>query len=424
MRIEAFGAVADIVGRRVRVGWDVELDGGEQPSGIPRVRIRRKERDFEFPAPAAGDPFLVYDSAHFPPAGTEVTEVDLGQSLEGGVRTVAAAESVSRVVNGTAVEVLRRTRATTFDQGGRPVRRREEILDVQGAATGLDPGTPYYYELLCAPLPPTAPEDYRSVVTPTEVHRTGRAMYESLPTIYRRHDVTKAPPRTTGAIPEANGDAGQLRRFMDLFGSALDHLRSRADGLRGVHDVDAVDHRILPHLASWVGWDLSHGKPIPLQRHEIKYAAPLYRITGTIPGCTIWVKRLTGWDARIKEFWRNVLFSNDMGNPDDPEDRGSRTVDTSNAGLMSAVGRFEDDLDYTYDTGTGPDSRYAYNVIGVFVRPGQDDTAADVARKRSVLVSNASIFLPFNMRAVVVVEADTVTDVETASLGLTTTTDG
>ena len=127
-------------------------------------------------------------------------------------------------------------------------------------------------------------------------------------------------------MPEASPENGQLRRFVDLFGAGFDHLRSRADGLRDLHAVDTVDYRMLPHMAAWLGWDLSHDKPIPLQRHEIKYAAQLYRITGTLPGSMIWVKRLTGWDARVKEFWRNVFFTNDLGNPDDPDDRGSRTA--------------------------------------------------------------------------------------------------
>ena len=155
-------------------------------------------------------------------------------------------------------------------------------------------------------------------------------------------------------MPEASPENGQLRRFVDLFGAGFDHLRSRADGLRDLHEVDTVDYRMLPHLAAWLGWDLSHDKPIPLQRHEIKYAAALYRITGTLPGSMIWVKRLTGWDARVKEFWRNVFFTNDLGNPDDPDDRGSRTLDTSDAGLLAGMGTFDDAVDYVSDSGHGP----------------------------------------------------------------------
>ena len=64
----------------------------------------------------------------------------------------------------------------------------------------------------------------------------------------------------------------------------------------------------------------------------------------------LWVKRLTGWDAQVKEFWRNVLFTNDLGNPDDPNDRGSRTVDTVGPGPLAASARCDDELDYVCDT--------------------------------------------------------------------------
>src|SRR4051812_22712107 len=133
MRLEGFGAVADVVGRRVRVGWDVVLDDGESPAAVPALRLRRKERDFEVPVPA--DPFLVYDAPGFPPAGTTVTEVDLGgELLPDGGRVTAVAESAAADVDGRSVEVLRRTRTTTVAPDGQVVRRHEEVLDVGGGA--------------------------------------------------------------------------------------------------------------------------------------------------------------------------------------------------------------------------------------------------------------------------------------------------
>lgn len=423
MRVADFTAAGDIVGRRVKVSWEVVLDEGEALGPGPALTLRRKERDFEFPPPGAGaDPFLVYDSAAFPPAGT-VTEVELGETIAGGQRTVTTAESVSRELDGARVEVLRRTRAIAFDPARNPIRYREEILDVRESPQGLDPGTTYYYELAGPALAAEDPDDFRAVATPTEVHRSGRKLYEQLPGIVRRHDVVQGPVRDTGAIPEATPENGQLRRFVDVFGAAVDHLRSRADGLRGLHDVDTVDHRMLPHLASWLSWDLSHGKAISLQRHEIKYAAHLYRITGTVPGAVIWVKRLTGWDARIKEFWRNVFFTNDLGNPHDPDDPGSRTLDTADQALLEAMGGFDDRADYVSDTRTGPGVRYATNAVGVFAEPEPQDSADDVLRKRARVLASASVFLPFNLRPVVVVEAETVTETSDVNLGLTRTED-
>jgi phage tail-like protein len=423
MRVGSFTAESDVVGRRVRVSWEVELAEGEGVGAAPALVLRRKQRDFEFADPGPGDPFLVYDSAAFPPAGAGVAEIDLGEAVEDGVRTVTTAESVSRELGGVPVEVLRRTRTLRFDAARVPTGWREEILDVEDRAEGLEPGTTYYYELTGAALPADDLDAFRAVATPTEVHRSGRLLYDQLPAIVRRHDVVAGPPRDTGAVPEAAPENGQLRRFVDLFGAGFDHLRSRADGLRDLHAVDTVDYRMLPHLAAWLGWDLSYGKPIPLQRHEIKFAAQLYRITGTVPGCMIWVKRLTGWDARVKEFWRNVFFTNDLGNPDDPDDRGSRTVDTANAALLAAMGSFDDAVDYVEDTRTSQDARYSLTAVGIFATPEPGDDAAAVVQKRARVLQDVDVFLPFNLRAVVVVESDTVAAVDDETLGLTRATD-
>jgi phage tail-like protein len=423
MKVGGFSADADIVGRRVKVSWDVQLESGEGLGAAPTLAVRRKQRDFEFPARVANDPFLVYDSSAFPPAGTNVVEVDLGEAVDQDVRTVATAESVSRELDDVAVEVLRRTRTVRFDANRNPTGYREEILDVDGSAEGLDPRTTYYYELVGDALPTDDPDAFRAAATPTEVHRSGRMLYDLLPEIIRRHDVAKAPARDTGAVPEAAVGNGQLRRFVDLFGAGFDHLRSRADGLRDVHAVDTADYRLLPHMAAWLGWDLSYGKPIPIQRHEVKYAAQLYRITGTVPGSMIWVKRLTGWDARVKEFWRNVFFSNDLGNPDDPTDRGSRSIDTADTALLAGMGTFDDAVDYVTDTGTGQDDWYSPKTVGVFAAPEPDDDATSVVEKRARVLQNIDVFLPFNLRAVVVIETDTVPAVDDATLGLTRTTD-
>jgi phage tail-like protein len=420
VRVGGFTAESDIVGRRVKVSWEVRLNEGEGMGAAPALVLRRKERDFEFPAPGVDDdPFLVYASGAFPPAVGTVTEIDLGPAVEQGVRTMTTVDSVAVPIDGVPVEVLRRTRTVSFDSARNPTGYRDEILDVAARAEGLQPGTTYYYELLGPPVPEDDPDAFRAVATPTEVHRSGRMLYDQLPAIVRRHDVTKGPALDTGAVPEASPENGQLRRFVDLFGAGFDHLRSRADGLRELHAVDTVDYRMLPHMAAWLGWDLSHDKPIPLQRHEIKYAAALYRITGTLPGSMIWVKRLTGWDARVKEFWRNVFFTNDLGNPDDPDDRGSRTLDTSDEALLAGMGTYDDRVDYISDSGTGQDARYSLTTVGVFATPEPGDDAATVVQKRARVVQNAGVFLPFNLRAVVVIETDTVAAVDDETLGLT-----
>jgi len=434
VRFTGLTADADIVGRRVRVAWGWELAAGEALSAIPRLTLRRKLRDFEFPpAPAAGtDPFAAYADAAFPPAGTSLAELDLGTELNGTGRTVMLAESALVDVSGTRREVLRRTTTTQFDVTNAPVSRTVEIVDYGGSVDGLTPGISYYYELEgtgippAPPTPPTPPAPAtRAIGRPGEAHGMGRVLYGLLPEVHRRHDTVARPGDAGGdGIPEAAGRSGQLRRFIDLFGAGLDALRSGADGLRNLHDVDTVDARLLVALSQWIGWDLSRTVSIPLQRHEIKYAAALYRITGTIPGCKLWVKRLTGWDPDIHEFSTNVFFANDLGNPDDPADHGARTVDTSDAALLAARGTAADRIHYTYDTGHGPNDWYAYDVVGIYVTPLPDDTAADVAAKRTRILANVGLFLPFNIRAVVIERVPSSTDTHSEGLALQTAADG
>jgi phage tail-like protein len=388
----SFLAEADVVGGRVKLSFDA----------TGAAVIRRKRRDFEFPA----EGFVAYDDREFPPPGTEVTEVDLGTTIEDGQRTVRFAESVSR----DGSEILRRTTATTFDALGAVVARRIEVLDYGMEPGGLTPGVPLYYQL----------GSDRAVATPGAAHGSGRDLYARLPAFLHRTDTVARAPGLE-SIPEAAARSGQLRRFVDLFGAGLDAVRSSADGLRDLHNVDEVDHRRLPLLARWIGWELSEDAPIPVQRHEIRHAAALYRITGTIPGCRLWVKRLTGWDAEVKEFARNVLRTNDLGNPSDPADRGSCTVDTSDTARLARRGTAQDDLDYTLET--GPEARFANNAVGLFVTPGADETAAEVARKRARLVAGASRFMPFNVRAVVIEDVPVIADTRTVALSLQESSD-
>lgn len=415
MRVEALRAEPDLVGRRVRVAWDVvpTTDAERAPNAAvpsPRLRLRGRGLDFEFEGgdgDGDGDE-VVYESATFDDRVTG--DLDRPSVRDGGSTTTHVVETVTG-----AVEVLRRSRWTTRDAEGRFVRRREEVLDV-GGGEGLTAGAPRYYELARLAA---GGERLRAIATPAAAYAlpTARRLYEMLPSVYRRHDVV-GPPEAPGAratgpgirhIPEAAPTGGQLRRFLDAFGLAADHLRSRAEQLRDLHDVATGDARHLPLLAATIGWDLDQRAEatVPRQRHEIRFAATLYRLTGTRLACRIWVRRLTGWDAEVVEFWRNVARTNAPGtpggDPTSPRDRGSHTVDTRDPDLLAGRGRADDRLDYTYDCRTGPDSRYALDAIGFFLRPpaGVPDEDARAARDR--VLANTGLFLPLHLRPVVVI---------------------
>lgn len=319
MRLSPLVARADLVGRRVRVEWSFHFAAGETLASLPAVRVRRKRRDFQYPAaePGQPDPFLLFDSAEFPPQGTVAGELPLRERFDEGRRVLTRVTSARRMVGGTAVEALRLTETTTWDAGGQLLSREVVLLDAGGTLGGLVPGTPYYYEISGAALP-TEPDVAlrRASATPGEAYALGRTMYEMLPAIHHRHDTLVRPaeegadPAVLEAIPEALARSGQLRRFVDLFGAPLDLMRSTAEGLRNVHDVDNADERFLPWLARWIGWNPSFGAPIPMRRHEIKYAPALYRLTGTIPAAVVWTRLATGWQSRVKEYTHNVFHAN------------------------------------------------------------------------------------------------------------------
>jgi phage tail-like protein len=408
MRLDAFAVDADLVGRRIRVSWQFTPEAAAEHNLRPPVVLHRKTLDFEFPSvPADLREFVVYDDAAFPPPGLSVSElperVNRSQTSVESVE-VASAWTLSQ---GVRVEVLRRTIRTLRDLSGIVQQRSVEILDSGPDGAGLTPGVTWYYRLqtdLPRPGPRVETLTRLATATATHNHGYGRTLFDSLPNAVRRHDTVRAPS-VPGAesIPEASQNNGQLRRFLDVFGVALDSMRSGADHLRHINDIDNTDHRFLPYLAQTVGWDLSFQQSVPVQRHEIKYAAALYRITGTIPGAMIWAKRLTGWDARVKEFARNVFFTYNTGHPRLEGDRASRTVNTADPALLSNRGRFEDALHYSYDTGVTPQDWYALNVVGLFVTPPSTETFEDVRRKAARLRNNLHRFLPFNIRGVVIV---------------------
>ncbi len=317
MNVSGFVASADIIGRRVRISWDFVPQDPETLADVPPVTLRRKLRDFAFPSATRPDPYLVYDSTSFPPApipgALSVTDLPSWQKNWNGSLTVFEPVSVAVFAGGRMVEVLRRTIGTTYNSSGIPVQQRVEILDTGQYPGNLQANTTYYYQVFSLNLPASGDtaQPYRSSAMVTDTYGLNRTLYDSLPEIYRRHDV-QTRPITPGvdSVPEQAPRFGQLRRFVDLFGVALDSIRGGAEGLWTLHDIDRVDARYLPLLAQWIGWELSVDSEIPVQRNEIKTAARLYKLVGTPPGLRALVTQYTGWFAQVTEFAQNLTLSN------------------------------------------------------------------------------------------------------------------
>ena len=158
--------------------------------------------------------------------------------------------------------------------------------------SSLQSETIYYYTFFTFPDPYFDPEQRVSAMA-TGPYQFGEQLYQLLPNLYQRYDI-----------------AEQLRRWLDLLGSQLDQLYSLASGLLKLYDRDQVEGKLLPLLAQWIGWQLDRNQSVATWRNEIRSAPDLYQTIGIIPTVEAAVKRLLGWESRIKEYHYNILRTN------------------------------------------------------------------------------------------------------------------
>ncbi|HEX2187407.1 MAG TPA: phage tail protein [Longimicrobiaceae bacterium] len=179
--------------------------------------------------------------------------------------------------------------AHAVDDAGRALHR---VAD-----TGLRGGRVYYYAVFPfrgAPAEWDLDRANRTASLAAARHGSPERMYDLLPALYRRYD----------------RGAEALRRFLEIPGGQLDLLHAYAAALLDAHDPARVDGRLLPLLAEWIGWKTDHGLELDRQRGEVRDAPAVYRRVGTIPVVESTVKRISGWEARSKEFVHNVARSN------------------------------------------------------------------------------------------------------------------
>ena len=91
--------------------------------------------------------------------------------------------------------------------------------------------------------------------------------------------------------------------------------------------------------------------------------------------------------------------------------------------LVANIKTYDDDVDYTYDTGTDLDSWYSYNTVGIFLKPTDGATAADANTRAGRLQSNVTLFLPVNVRGVVILDAPKTSSPLSESVGMLNTED-
>ncbi|MEO6218635.1 MAG: hypothetical protein ABIO86_21595 [Sphingomonas sp.] len=312
MKFTGLECTADMVGHRVRVRWGYSLDVGEAAGSLPDVLLRRKLRDFDFPPLVPSDPYLVYDSAAFPPAPIPnvlaVVDLPPRERFENGMRITRTGISVARVVDGRPEEILREVTESRYDGQGRPVAIDIELVH----ATGLPPQETLYYELDDGAAP--APEQvalYRDTAVPGALHGHNRDLWELVPETYRSRDVVQlADEARVPGLHETGGTGGQLRRFIDMFGLGFDLLRNSAEALSHIRDVDQAPPAWLDLLGKGIGWQPSETVPLPRRRNEVRSATRLYAVNGTAQSLRTLVTQQTGWRSQIAELADNVTRAN------------------------------------------------------------------------------------------------------------------
>jgi phage tail-like protein len=108
-----------------------------------------------------------------------------------------------------------------------------------------------------------------------------------------------APPST--ALVETELDEGPMRRFLFLFQHVMTTVTDRIDHIDQITDPLLCEPRLLPWLASWVGFELDESLPVHQQRELVRRAIRLYRSRGTRVGLEEMVGVLTSAPVRVRE---------------------------------------------------------------------------------------------------------------------------
>lgn len=225
----------------------------------------------------------------------------------------------------TGIRILRRERTFPLDEDDGTVVYDGPVL-AQFSDRGLKPLTTYYYTVFARDnsVPPVYHADERSRASAfvTADYNLGERLYKLLPAVHRREDVLNPAEREQleklmpgvleriASLPEGLRGGGPLRRFLHAAAAPLSAMRSTAEGLRQLYDLDRVPPQfLLPH-AHWIGWETDRTLPVSAQRNEVRFAPTLYRSTGTVPNLRAIVTRYSGWDCQVAEFAQSIARSN------------------------------------------------------------------------------------------------------------------
>jgi phage tail-like protein len=219
------------------------------------------------------------------------------------------------------VRVVRRERTFPLrpDDGDLVHGEGDPVID-RLVDTGLTPLIRYYYTIFAYDGADFhAGDGSRASALATDDHGLSETLYRLLPAVHQRDDVALRPDEVHALAPavqeglrvlapELRG-AGQLRRFLAAATAPLGLMRSTAEALPQLHDVDRVPPDFLPLLAAFLDWRTDRTLPVFAQRNEVRAAPRLYRTVGSVPNLRSIVTRYTGFQSRIVEYGERLARS-------------------------------------------------------------------------------------------------------------------
>jgi len=329
MRLRNTTAVPHPLGNRIDLTW-VHPD----PVTYPGVRVVRRESTHPtfFEPPTQSEGFVVRNVQQTRPEDVILVaekrsflfsmEMRFQHELNQGISTIALRQrflSEKVPLSDTAEVRIEETgdKWQIIDSAQRfLVRKEKKVLAVYGGLCWvkdehLHGETVYYYTLF--PYKGDPPDYHvdphnRTSAMATSANNMAGQMYDLLPKMYLRYETIFPDPQDD--VSEQDRQRGQLRRFLDLPGSQLDQIYSYAKAALDMCNIHKVDARFLPLLAQWIGWETDYNLEIDKQRNEIRYAPALYDTIGIIPTTEAFVKRITGWESRTKEYIHNIFIAN------------------------------------------------------------------------------------------------------------------
>jgi phage tail-like protein len=100
---------------------------------------------------------------------------------------------------------------------------------------------------------------------------------------------------------EMDLDDDPLRRFLFIFQHVMTSITNQIDSLVELTDPMMCESKMLPWLASWVGFELDESLPVHQQRELVRRAIRLMRTRGTRVGIEEMVRVLTSAPVRVEE---------------------------------------------------------------------------------------------------------------------------